>query len=402
MASIIDANGLTIAQTQDIIANFVLGYQTIYGSDINFDSNTQDGQTINIEAQSIEDVLEVLLNIYNAFDPQAAIGTQQDRLYYINGIIRKGATYSFQDIDVTVTQSVTLQGLDADADNPDGIGYTVADNFGNQWILLDTQTPSVADTYTYTFRAKNLGAITSLPNTITIPVTIILGVSAVNNPTGVTTVGLDGETDAAFRTRQAISFANRTTNSLDGLYSDLLNLTGVVDAAVYENDKNSEDDNGIPAHGSWTIVDGGADSDIANLIYIDRTAGTPMKGDTTYTITTIQGQSFVAQFDRPQSEALYIKFDIKPLQAGASFDESAIKNYIIANQAYKIGQEANTATLTYYAMLAINTVSGVGSGVPLNLLISINGTDWTDFLETSTLRKKWVIDADNIDITVLS
>ena len=400
MPTTLDATGLSIASVQELVTQLITGYQSIYGADINFDSNTQDGQTINLQAQMTEDLLEVLLSVYNAFDPQAAIGTQQDRLYYINGLIRQAASFSYQDVQITVTQSLTLQGLDAAANDPNGTGYTVSDNADNQWILLDTQNPSVAGTYTYTFRAQNLGSLTSTPNTITIPVTVVLGVSAINNSTGVTSVGLNGETDAAFRTRQAVSYAIKSANSADGLYGALLNLTGVVYAAVYVNDTNSTDGNGIPAHGSWTVVEGGADSDIANLIYAYTTPGTPTKGSTSYDVTTIQGQTYVANFDRPTAIPLYVKFNIQALQSGQSFNTTAIANYIVANQTYGIGEEANTSTLTYQAMNAITNVSG-GLGVPLSLLISSDNSTWVSYLTTPTLADQWNLSAINIAITVL-
>ena len=42
-----------------------------------------------------------------------------------------------------------------------------------------------------------------------------------------------------------------------------------------------------------------------------------------------------------------------------------------------------------------------GGGVPLNMEISDDDVSFVDFLNVDTLDKKWVITADNIDITVL-
>jgi len=401
MPTIIDANGLSTATSTELQTAADTGLKDIYGADTNYDSNTADGQYFGITIQSIIDYLEVLLAIYNMFDPDNCVGVQQDNLYWINGIMRKGATYSYQNITITVDRALTLQGLDALADDPNGTGYTVADNLGNQWILLDTQTPSVAGAYTYSFRAKTLGAITTLPNTITIPVNIVLGVVSINNATGVSVEGKNGETDPAFKARRNVSFAKRATNSLDGLRADLLNLDGVVSAAVYENDTNFIDADGIPAHGSWSIVEGGSDVDIGTAIYKNVVKALPTKGLETYTLTTIQNQLYTARFDRPSSFPLFVKFDIKPLKIGQTFDEDAIKNYIVDNIFYNIYQEADTASLTEVASQAINAVSGNGSGVPLSLLISNDGVIWTSFLTPPTKKDRWVLDALNITITIL-
>lgn len=396
MANVLDANGLSIDSLNEVIAKFVAGYQLIYGSDLNFDSNTQDGQVINIESQQVRDVLELLLSIYSNFDPDACVGVQQDRLYYINGLIRKGATYSFLDVAITVNRALTLQGLDAEANSDTGTGFTVADSLGNNWILLDTQNPASAGTSTYTFRAQSLGAVNSAPNTVNVPITVVLGVTAINNIASATSTGLNGETDAAFRLRRSQSFANRATSSVDALFGDLSNIDGVVEAAVYENDTSTTDGNDIDAHSIWAIVEGGADSDIAQAIYVDKTAGAGMKGDETYDITTVQNQIFTAQFDRPIAERLYVKFTLKPTKSGQSIDKDAIAEYMAANQKYTIGGFADTSSLTFQAVMGI--ASEGAQAVPLDLLISDNNSDWTDYLDPTTVQYKFTLDAGDITI----
>lgn len=399
MATELNQYGLSIASKAELDEAAAAGLTLIYGSDTNFDSNSADGQYFGITTQATEDYLEVLLDVYNMFDPDNTIGVQQDNLYWINGIKRKGASFSYQNIAITTDRALTLQGLDSQANDIDGIGYTVADNIGNQWILLDTQTPSAAGTYTYSFRAKTLGSITSSPNTITVPVTVVIGVTSINNPTGASSIGQDGETDSEFSARRNASFANRSYNSLDGLYSDLLNLDGVVSAAVYENDSNTVDADGIPAHGFWVIVEGGSDSDIANTIYVNAIKAIPSKGDESFEITTVQNQIYTARWDRPSSVSLYIKFNLKSLKDGQTFNLSDIKNYIVANKTYAISEYAETGSLTDVALSAITTTAGSGSGTALSLLISDDNLTWVSYLNAPDKKSKWIIDSANIDIT---
>lgn len=399
MATELNQYGLSIASKAELDQAAQTQLTAIYGVDTIFDSNSSDGQYFGITTQATEDYLEVLLDVYNMFDPDNCIGTQQDNLYWINGIKRKGATFSYVNITITTDRSLTLQGLDAQANNIDGVGYTVADNIGNQWILLDTQSPSGAGTYTYSFRAKTLGAITSAPNTITVPVTVVIGVTSINNATGVSSLGEDGETDTQFNLRRNASFANKSYNSLDGLYSDLINLNGVVSAAVYENDSNIVDADGIPAHGFWVIVEGGSDADIANTIYVNAIKAIPSKGDETYDIVTIQGQVYTAKFDRPSSSNLYVKFNLKPLRVGQNFDLTAIKNYIVANKTYMIGEYAETGSLTDVAMAAITNTAGPNTGTALSLLISDDDSTWVSYLNAADKKSKWILSNANIEIT---
>ncbi len=400
MANVLDANGLSIDSLNDLIAKFVTGYQLIYGADINFDSNTQDGQIVTIEAQQVRDNLELLLSIYNGFDPDACVGVQQDRLYYINGLIRKGATYSVLDISITVDRALTLQGLDDEANSDTGTGFTVADSLGNNWILLNTQSPDSPGTYIYSFRAQSLGVVNSAPNTVNVPVTVVLGVTAINNATSATSTGQNGETDPAFRLRRSQSFANRARSSVDALFGDLNNIDGVIEAVVYENDTSTTDDKSIPGHSIWAIVEGGADSDIAQAIYVDKTAAAGMKGGTTYNITTIQNQIFTAKFDRPLSDRLYVKFILRPTQLGQTIDKNAIATYMATNQKYTIGGFADTSSLTFQAVMGI--ASEGAQAVPLDLLISRDGSTWVDYLNPTTVQHKFILNAADITINDVS
>lgn len=397
--SILDANGLTIDTLEQIITALEDGYKSIYGNDIVLDSDSPDGQLINLYAQSVRDLLEVIAQVNSGFDIEQAIGIVLDQRVSLLGIQRQGATFTQQQIDITVDRSLTLEGLDAAANDPDGTGYTVADNSGTQFILLDTTNIVSAGTQTLTFRAKDLGSITTIPNDITNPVTIVQGVTAINNPSGALEIGLDGELDATLRLRSSRSTANKSKGFIDGLTGLLLNVTGVTDAVVFENFSDVTDADGIPAHSIWVICEGGANTDIATTIYTTKNAGAGMKGDIVVDITTINGSIFEAKFDRPLSKNLWIQFDIKQTVAGQTFDEVGIKQYIVDNLDFTIGQSADTSGVTCIAQDGLDATGG--GGVILNAQISDDDITYVDFLETATKDEKWIVDNTRIAITIL-
>jgi uncharacterized phage protein gp47/JayE len=398
MPNEITAAGLTIESLNDIVESLEDGLKEIYGNEINVDSNTPDGQWVNIIAQAKRDILEVVQQVYNSFDPDNAIGRVLDQRLTINNIKRQGGTYTLQQAQITVDRNLSLQGLDEDAENPDGTGFTISDNVGNQFILLDSAdlTPGTA---TLTFRAKLNGAVSTTPNTIINAVTIILGVTGINNSSGVLELGRNEESDPQARLRRARSVANGSAGYLNGLLGVVLDIDGVTDAQIYENYSNVVDGDGIPAHGVWLIVEGGANTDIAEAIYERKSYGCNQKGSVVVDITTASNQVFAAKFDRPNGTSLYIKFDIQKTITGQEFDVDSIKEYIIANLTYTIGEFAETSRPTEIARDAINSTSG--GGVPLNLLISDDGIAWVSYLEVAELKDKWTLDAANIDITIL-
>lgn len=394
-----DNTGLTIDTLNAIVAELEAGYQSIYGADINLDSNSPDGQLINIYAQANRDLQEVIQQVNSGFDIEQAIGSVLDQRVSLLGLIRQGATFTQQQVNITVDRSLTLQGLDADANNIDGTGYTIADDSGNEFILLDTVNLT-AGTSLLTFRAKDLGAITTLPNTITNPVSIVIGVTAINNPSGVLEVGIDGELDSLLRVRAARSTANKAKGFIDALTGLLLDITGVTDAKVFENETAAIDANNIPAHGIWAIVEGGANTDIANIIYATKNAGCAQKGAIAVDIATVNGSIFQARFDRPSSKNLWIRLNIKPIIAGQVFDLTAIKQYLVDNLDFDIGESADTSTLTALAQTAISTTGG--GGLALDVEISSDNTTYSSFLETDTVDEKWIVDAARINITELT
>lgn len=397
--SILDANGLTIDTLPEIVTQLEDGNKLIYGNDIIIDSNSPDGQLINLYAQSKRDVLELLNQVYSGFSLNNAIGTVLDERVSLLSIQRQGATFTQQQVQITVSGALTLQGLDSFANDLNGIGYTVADNTGTQFILLDTINIAVAGTYNLTFRAKDLGSITTIPNTITNPITTVLGVTAINNPTGVLVVGLNGELDSVLRIRAKQSPANKSTGYINGLEGSLKNVSGVTDVKVFENFTTLPDIYGTPAHTIWAICEGGANTDIANTIYTNKNGGCGLRGTVIVDILQDNGSIFTAKFDRPQSVSLWIRFEIKQTLVGQGFDQPAIKQYLVDNLKFIIGQSAETATVTTLTQEAINATGG--GGVPLNVEISNDGLSYVDFLATSTPDKKWIVDSLRIDIVLL-
>lgn len=399
MPDIIDENGLQVKTFDEILQELKDGLRAIYGNDINLDQNSPDGQMVGIIAQVATDLRELLVQVNNSFDPDRAVGRLLDERVVINNIERIGGTYTIQPVELVVDRTVNLVGLDAEFNNPDGTGYTVQDNSGNKFILVDSATLT-AGTHELNFRAQQIGQIETTVGTITTPVTIVPGVVSVNNPNGPVGIGQREETDSQLRVRRQQSVALASNGYLNGLLGDVLALDGVTAAKLYENVTNSTDAMGIPAHSTWLIVEGGANSDIGNTIYENKSYGSGMKGAVEVDIVTASGHTFTAKFDRPDSASLHIKFDLKKTVPLFIFNETIIKDYIAANLTYEIGDFAETSAVTASAVAGI--ASQGGGGVPINVLISDDGVTWVDFIDAPDPKTKWTIDATNIDITVVT
>lgn len=341
------------------------------GEEISFESNTPDGQFTQILANIGTSVRELLATVYNATDPSKCESTQQDTKYQINYLFRKGGSWTLQDIDITVNKTVTLKGLDGDFDNENSDAFTVSDDAGNNWYLVDTTTITQGNTRRCEFRAQNQGQVVPTIGTITNMVTIVGGVTSVNNTQGPTTIGDEAESDYDFRIRRDRSVGNMSGNNADTILGNILELQGVTQCNVWDNDTNSTDSTGTAAHTLWVIVDGGANTDIAEIIYANK-GGSGTRGAITVPITSSAGQTLNIKFDRPITKALYIKFDVQVITQSYLLNQEGIKNYITNNLIYRIGEDAETSKVT---QVCANAMADDGSdGYALNVQISSGGT----------------------------
>lgn len=388
--NVIDVGGIQIQSLADILNDIINGVpgipglKEIYGPDINVDSNTPDGQMINIFALSKLDILDFCVAIYDSFDPDQAVGVALDAISQLCGITRQGGTYTQTNITVTVDRNLNLDGQDTDTP------YTVADSNGNQFQLMISAALTTGANVLL-FQAVNIGAVLVLPNTITVPVSIIAGVTGTNNPDDPTQVGVNQETDADFRLRREKSVSAPSQGYLQSLYGGLNNIDGVTSAAVYENVTGSADGDGIPGHSIWVVVEGGLNTDIADAIYNYRNAGCGMKGGTTVTITQIDGSTIDIKFDYALTESLYIRFKVDVI-GGGSYDAAAIKNGLVSDLDFGINTPADISTVAA-TVKAINPLVVIS-----DCEVSNDNITWVNIVFPSTKQKIFTLTTGHITI----
>jgi uncharacterized phage protein gp47/JayE len=93
-APYIDASGLHIPSFQDILDFLTTGIKGIYGNDIYINSDSADGQLLNIYALIASDCNKGLQYVYNNRGPASAIGAALDGIIKLNGMVRNIASYS--------------------------------------------------------------------------------------------------------------------------------------------------------------------------------------------------------------------------------------------------------------------------------------------------------------------
>lgn len=355
----ITASGLTTKTLADRQSDMNSAAMAIYGSDINLGPSTPDGQWMAIFQQCITDVQNLITQVNAMFDPDQAIGVILDARCAINGIQRQAGTFTVTNITVIASGACSLPGLDQAALPV----YTVADNAGNQWQLINSQVISGSGTYVYAFQSATPGANATSPNTITTPVSIVVGVTSINNPTTYTTLGLNEETDAALKLRRAISVSISGKGYYASLLAALSNVSGVSSVFIEENTTGSTNADGVTGHSIWVIVSGtGASASIAQAIYTKRNAGCGMVGSQTYNITQADGTIFTVKWDVVIQVALFTQFTLTSLDGVNPPKIAAIQSGL-----------ASDLVPALYATVNINQLGTAIQQIDPNALVTSSG-----------------------------
>jgi len=381
-------DGIQVQTFQEIYDELAAGYRVIYGEDINLEPNSPDGQRVAIEAQLVLDSQSFGALEYNQRDPDFALGQSLNSIIKLSGITRRPATRSQVDVVVTTDRPLTLP--------PD---YAVEDDLGQAWTTLNAIDIPPGET-TVTLFAENFGAVEADPATIVNPVTVVIGVLSVTNPTAAT-VGVDEETDQELRVRRNRSLETPTSSSTGRMFTALANLPNVTDVAVYENDTDVTDSDGIPAHSLWVVVEGGSVANIVETMTKNKTGGKGMVGTVTGTfsepVTRPNGTTFTIvhsmTFDRPVDVPVLVRLDATRKDAANPVDEALISQAIAA-RTFNIGENLLAGDLY---RLAFNAGENF---IPTNLEISQDsGATYTDGRILSDLNEKFSIAAGDVAVT---
>jgi hypothetical protein len=385
--------GLTVEDLASITSDITNGLQAAYGVTINTDQNSPDGQMIGIFSQAAVDLRELLVDVYNSFDPDAAYGTLLDARVALNGVVRNMGTFTQARVAVTATTSVTLPGLDVLIANPGATVFTVSDGSGNQYQLISSYSFGGPATQTLVFQAANIGQVVTQPNTITVVVTPIVGISSVNNPsTASDVIGLNEETDAQLKVRRAKMFYLSADGSSASIAAAIMAVTGVIDAYVYENNTGSAI-GVIPAHGVYIVVRGGAAASIGQAIYSKKNAGSAMAGAVTYTVSRPNSQTITVSWDSAVEQDFYARFGITPV-TGSAPSNLVVEEDLAAQLAgfYRINQTATigdvvAAMLKLFPNIYITAVA-----------VSPDNSSWGDTVAPTALKNYLVLPQANITI----
>lgn len=324
LSATVTAEGISAPDYQTVLDTITGYFQQIYGSDAYLDPDSKDGQMVALVALAIHDANNTAISVYRSFSPATALGDALTSNVKINGITRRAATNSTVDLLLTGTVGTTIT------------NGSVRDTNSVIWNLPATVVIGTDGTVVATATCTNSGAVAAVAGSVNGINTPTRGWASVTNPLAAT-VGIAAETDAELRVRQSQSVALASLTPFDAVDGAIANVEGVTRHKLFENDTETTDANGLPAHSISAIVEGGDAAEIANTIRSTKGQGVSTYGTTAVIVTDKYGNPYTIRFSRPVDVPIYVSITIQALTGYSS----------------EVGDEMKAAVAAYINSLAI-------------------------------------------------
>jgi hypothetical protein len=234
---------------------------------------------------------------------------------------------------------------------------------------------------------------------------VIAGWDTVSNSSaGVT--GQVEESRSELETRRALSVAKNSHGSRLALQGSIATINGVLDCLVLENRTDgtvTKQGVSMISHSVAMCVYGGADNDIAEVIYNKLDAGCGTNGGTTVTYVSEDGVPNSYQIVRPTPTSVYIKVTINETASTPSTIVVDIQNAIINDFN---GEDVNSGNVRrgmgqtiYASSFSVATIKTAGVSDLVSIEIGLTAGSVGNSI-TLDANQEPVITADNISVVI--
>lgn len=395
-------NGVELTATSDALALAQAIFTATFGSNVNLDPTSPNGQTIQQIANAITTGDANLEFLLNSIDPNLAQGVCLDAICSNLYLYRFPATYSTATCQVTGLAGTTIQ-----------VGSQIQSTTGDKFALIGSPIVIGADgTGSGSFQALVLGSgVPVAQNSLVNIITSIPGWDTVNNNTA-GTLGSDVESDFNFRNRFNYAKATAGTASFLSTQSKLYNIVGIGPFVLIENDTSASITQfgvNINANTLYLLVNKlGTDAiygpAIAGALFNGKSAGCGTQGTQFYDYpipNTNPVQTRRIFWDTPTVVPFLIKIVFQNPKADPSVSltfAQYVTNLFNANWSYT-GLAATVFAATFISILENNGLTDIAS-----LQLSTDGG--TTYVNYFTLNANQIIvtplTTANVNISILS
>lgn len=319
--------------------------------DASLDTSPEEpiGQINGINAEKLAELWELLAVTYSGMSRDDAEGVQLDNVNGLTGTKRLPAkpsytlqtcvfsangTYSAGALTANVSGQPSVQFVNGSDVIVSGGGTSYQATQNNVVLATGTSLPLTVPDVKF-FCTVN-GPTVANASTLTVISTPVVGWSSTTNPTDAS-LGSFVEQDTPYRLRGDLEISAVGSGNPDALRADVLNIPGVIQAFVIENNTDYTDAYGNGPHSATVVIWDGVspaadDNAVAQVMWDDKPTGIGFNGNTTDGVAIdTDGNTHTMLFRRATQQTLYLTYTITMLP-GKTLDattRAAMKTAIV-------------------------------------------------------------------------
>ncbi len=211
-------------------------------------------------------------------------------------------------------------------------------------------------------------------------------------------LGNDVQTDASLRVARIVQLSAPGTGTQNAIRAALLSITGVTSATVFVNNTDTVNVDSMPPHSVEALVLGGANADIAAVLFAQVAGGIAFQGTTSTTVTDSQGTAQTVKFSRPTQIPIYAQVTLTKDPSAYPSNGDAQVALAVATYGAKqlVGKDAVAASVGAQAFTVAGVLDVPRAGSLQGALISIAPSPTSDATIVITSRQLAVWDTSRV------
>ncbi len=374
-------SGVIVPDTAAVLEAVQNEWRSVFGNDLSVDAETPQGVLITADALGRNAVIRNNAALANQINANHAGGIFLDALCALIGLERAEKTHStIANVDIAgVPHTLIRKGVRARTQ-----AGAIFETTGDTTLSQD-------GTGKVNFQAVEDGPIEAPAGALVLIVDNVLGWETVYNGENAA-LGQTTQSDESLRALRNRTLALQGIALSEAIISSLYAIEGVHSLQFRENTDNVAqiiDGVFMRPHSIWVCVDGGTDTDIAQALLKNKSAGAGWNGKLAHVvIDPISKQKYSVLFDRPTPRYFLVRVTVR---AGSSITnpQEAVRNAILA---YTENQRENSNGFRVGTHVSpFELAAAVSRDVPdiYVQLVEISNHEPVEFIRTEIALNMW-------------
>lgn len=317
--------GYLVPSYEELLDSVQDDFLRVFPSDLVLTSNSNAGILSRLIAWREYEQIQAQQQVYYSAFVSTATGSALDRLGANVGLPRKVDRPASTTLTI-VTDGEYLIEAGTQFETDDGYIFDLTEDVLT--AQKDGKWQGVGNA-----EAEDKGEITNVePNTITIVYNPDESILSVTNPEKASG-GQDYEEDPQYRARLIMENANRPSPTLNGVRSALLNVQGVREVNIVENQFSVADKHGNPPYSVHIYCLGGKKQDIADCLISHIAVGVTLTGSVECDAVDAAGNTKQVYFDYATDRPVFVNVKIKTnaewnVDEGSDYVKETVVNFV--------------------------------------------------------------------------